>query len=46
MLNTFLELTGVTMPGSIIEVHIDDKVGALHDIYHEVRQLYHQYVLQ
>ncbi|WP_323704560.1 CBS and ACT domain-containing protein [Mammaliicoccus sp. Dog046] len=32
MLNTFLELTGVTMPGSIIEVHIDDKVGALHDI--------------
>ncbi|GGI40423.1 CBS and ACT domain-containing protein [Mammaliicoccus stepanovicii] len=32
MLNTFIELTGVTMPGSIIEVHIDDKVGALHDI--------------
>lgn len=32
MLNTFLELTGVTIPGSIIEVHIDDKIGALHDI--------------
>lgn len=32
MLNTFLELTGVTMPGSIIEVHIDDKVGALYNI--------------
>ncbi|WP_301420614.1 CBS and ACT domain-containing protein [Mammaliicoccus lentus] len=32
MLNTFLELTGVTIPGSIIEVYIDDKIGALHDI--------------
>lgn len=38
MLNTFLELTGVTMPGSIIEVYIDDKVGALHDITHIFKQ--------
>ncbi|WP_411842039.1 CBS and ACT domain-containing protein [Salinicoccus sp. HZC-1] len=32
MLNTFLELTGITEPGSIIEINIEDRTGVIHDI--------------
>lgn len=32
MLNTFLELTGITEPGSIIEVNIEDRTGVIYDI--------------
>src|SRR5699024_11501447 len=32
MLNTFLVLTGVTISGSIIDLHIEDKILAIHDI--------------
>lgn len=39
MLNTFLELTGVTKPGSVVEVAVPDKPG----IMHEVTQVFHQH---
>ena len=32
MLNTYLELTGITEPGSIIEINIEDRTGVIHDI--------------
>ncbi|MFB9859691.1 CBS and ACT domain-containing protein [Salinicoccus siamensis] len=32
MLNTYLELTGITEPGSIIEVEIEDRTGVIYDI--------------
>ncbi|WP_342387234.1 CBS and ACT domain-containing protein [Salinicoccus bachuensis] len=32
MLNTYLELTGITEPGSIIEVDIEDRTGVIYDI--------------
>lgn len=32
MLNTYLELTGITEPGSIIEIDIEDRTGVIHDI--------------
>jgi len=32
MLNTFLELTGITEPGSIIEVDVEDRTGVIYDI--------------
>ncbi|MFC3418428.1 CBS and ACT domain-containing protein [Salinicoccus hispanicus] len=32
MLNTYLELTGMTEPGSIIEIDIEDRTGVIHDI--------------
>lgn len=32
MLNTYLELTGLTEPGSIIEISIEDRTGVIHDI--------------
>lgn len=32
MLNTYLELTGMTEPGSIIEIDIEDRTGIIHDI--------------
>lgn len=39
MLNTFLELTGVTVPGSAIEVQVPDVAG----IMHEVTTVFHQH---
>ncbi|SOC39277.1 CBS and ACT domain-containing protein [Salinicoccus kekensis] len=32
MLNTFLELTGIKEPGSIIEIDIEDRTGVIYDI--------------
>lgn len=32
MLNTYLELTGITEPGSIIEVEVEDRTGVIYDI--------------
>lgn len=32
MLNTFLELTGIKEPGSIIEIDIEDKTGVMYEI--------------
>ncbi len=32
MLNTFLELTGIKEPGSIIEIDIEDKTGVIYEI--------------
>lgn len=32
MLNTYLELTGITEPGSIIEIDIEDRTGVIYDI--------------
>ncbi|GAB3061396.1 CBS and ACT domain-containing protein [Salinicoccus sesuvii] len=32
MLNTYLELTGMTEPGSIIEIDIEDRTGVIYDI--------------
>ncbi|UTH13197.1 CBS and ACT domain-containing protein [Macrococcus equipercicus] len=32
MLNTFLELTGVTIPGSAIEVAVPDQAGIMHEV--------------
>lgn len=32
MLNTFLELTGVTTPGSAVEVAVPDRAGIMHDV--------------
>ncbi|CAM4165539.1 CBS and ACT domain-containing protein [Lacicoccus alkaliphilus] len=32
MLNTFLELTGIKEPGSIIEIDSEDRTGVIHDI--------------
>ncbi|MCG1009371.1 CBS domain-containing protein [Salinicoccus sp. ID82-1] len=32
MLNTYIELTGMTEPGSIIEIDIEDRTGVIYDI--------------
>ncbi|MFA7745030.1 CBS and ACT domain-containing protein [Salinicoccus roseus] len=32
MLNTYLELTGITEPGSMIEVEVEDRTGVIYDI--------------
>lgn len=32
MLNTFLELTGIKEPGSIIEIDIEDKTGVIYEV--------------
>lgn len=39
MLNTFLELTGITEPGSIIEVNVEDRTGVIYDIGKAFKEL-------
>src|SRR5699024_12360301 len=39
LLNTFLELTGMTEPGSIIEVNVEDRTGVIYDIGRVFKEL-------
>ncbi|MCC4721498.1 CBS and ACT domain-containing protein [Salinicoccus sp. RF5] len=39
MLNTYLELTGITEPGSIIEVEVEDRTGVIYDIGRVFKEL-------
>lgn len=39
MLNTYLELTGITEPGSMIEVEVEDRTGIIYDIGRVFKEL-------
>ncbi|CAM2972798.1 CBS and ACT domain-containing protein [Salinicoccus roseus] len=39
MLNTYLELTGITEPGSMIEVEVEDRTGVIYDIGRVFKEL-------
>lgn len=32
MLNTFIELTGITEPGSIVEIDVEDEMGVIYEL--------------